>query len=40
MSSQMKLTHKLDHFIVFGCLPSTSCCLLNFRPNKIKNLAS
>jgi len=36
----MTLTYKVDHFTVFDRLPSTSCCLLKFLPNKIENVAS
>ena len=37
---RMKLTQKVGHFTVFESFPSTSCCLQNFLPNKIENLAS
>ena len=39
VSMQMKLTQKVDHFIVFESFPSTSCCSQKFLPNKIEKLA-
>ena len=36
----MKLTQKVDWFIVIQSFPSTSFCLYKFLPNKIENLAS
>ena len=39
VSTWTKLTQKVDHFTVFESLPSTSCCLQKFLPNKIEKLA-
>ena len=40
MSTQKKLTQKVDHFTVFESFPSTSCCSQKFMPNDRKNLAA
>ena len=34
----MKLTQKVDHFIVFESFPSTSYCSQKFLPNKIEKI--
>jgi len=34
----MKLTQKVDHFIVFKSLPLTSCCSHKFPPNNLKKI--
>ena len=39
VGTQMKLTQKIDHFTVLKSLPSTSCYLQKFPPNKRENLA-
>ena len=36
VSTQMKLTQKVDHFTVFKSFPSTSCCSQKFPPNNLK----
>ena len=38
MSTQMKLTQKVDHLTVFESFPSTSCCSHKFPPNKIDKI--
>jgi len=38
MSTQIKLTQKVDHFTVFESFPSTSCCSHKFPPNKIEKI--
>ena len=38
VSTQMKLTQKVDHFTVFESFPSTSCCSHKFPPNKIEKI--
>ena len=36
MSTQIKLTQKVDHFTVVESFPSTSCFSQKFLPNKIE----
>ena len=38
VSTQRKLTQKVDHFTVFNSLPNTSCCSQKFPPNKLENI--
>ena len=40
MITRLKLTQKVDQFILIESFPSTRCCLKKFPPNKVKNLAS
>jgi len=37
VSTQMKLTQKVDHFTVFKSFPSTSCCSQEFPSNNLEN---
>ena len=39
VSTQMKLTQKVDHFTVFKSFPSTFCCSQKFLPNNLEKLA-
>ena len=38
MSTQTKLTQKVDHFTVFKSFPSTSCCSQKFPPNNLEKI--
>ena len=38
LSTQTKLTPKVDHFTAFETFLSTSCCSQNFLPNKVQKL--
>ena len=39
MSTQMKLSQKVNHFTVFESRPSTSCCWQKIPPNNLEKLA-
>ena len=39
VSTQMKLTQKVDHFTMFKSFPNTSCCSQKFPPNNLEKIS-